>query len=746
MKNFSHPITKSLILIGLFISFNVFGQASTKGGALRDKNLTLIFEDDKNLFYLMNNTLKPFQDSGLAFSFDIQRDYKVEDKEHPEDVGLKEHFLVMCNKQSISTPSVIHLRGDGMLGKLDPPDFSKGMYTPDTGTYQRKVLDYVCTSQLGERYKSGSMAPLPQQSPSAAPVKPNSPPSVATSSLPATSVAPIQTDIGKLIVVYQPDADAYYPAFSKRSGEQGTVVVRLIIDQTGTVEDVALLQSSTFPRLDRAAADIGKRYRFKPFLINGSPVKISTNLMIKFNLKDGGGSGNSLPTAQQKKTALETKAASEGKLLISDGDGSVSIPLALADLRTQSCRSTSTLVGKAKVTNETVKEDSKEKQKFYLNKPEKLVSGIRNVKLEGNTLLINMPSKGLYQQYEAPASLTIQKTNYEGNPVTTTLVTLFSLGTNLLTDGKKKAQDFAGCTDEYVLKKEMDLTQKSSLGNSQWLNTGLSETIVIEGFDKPYSIEIARDAYDPAYDEVKVDLSPMVASSKITGIARLNVACKTCEAGSAEDQKEFYVYATSAQTTLDMRQARQVESDKQKALNSKEEKLKSEKAKLDQELKDIERLKKEKELQEKKKAIEQELVNIDRAKPPIQKTVSPSIDDSAKKITQPTKISEPEKVVNTPKTSESGKLILIFQPDVETFYPALSKRLEEQGQVVIKLTINEKGEVDDVLLVSSSSFPRLDRAAVEMGKQYKFKPYLVNGVPAKLETQYAINFNLKNKK
>lgn len=101
-----------------------------------------------------------------------------------------------------------------------------------------------------------------------------------------TSGTPIQTDIGKLVVVYQPDADAYYPSFSKRSGEQGTAVVRLIIDETGSVEDVALLQSSTFPRLDRAASEIGKRYRFKPFLVNGSPQKISTNLLIKFNLKN----------------------------------------------------------------------------------------------------------------------------------------------------------------------------------------------------------------------------------------------------------------------------------------------------------------------------------------------------------------------------------------------------------------------------------------------------------------------------
>ena len=109
---------------------------------------------------------------------------------------------------------------------------------------------------------------------------------VAPSTTGGASGTPIQTDIGKLVVVYQPDADAYYPSFSKRSGEQGTVVVRLIISEVGEVEDVAILQSSAFPRLDRAATDIGRRYRFKPFLVNGSPQRISTNLLIKFNLKN----------------------------------------------------------------------------------------------------------------------------------------------------------------------------------------------------------------------------------------------------------------------------------------------------------------------------------------------------------------------------------------------------------------------------------------------------------------------------
>ncbi len=143
--------------------------------------------------------------------------------------------------------------------------------------------------------EKSTQAPTPPQSQQQAATPPSQQPSKSDAPTPNAAVAPatnggasgtpIQTDIGKLVVVYQPDADAYYPSFSKRSGEQGEVVVRLIIDEGGNVEDIALLKSSTFPRLDRAASDIGRRYRFKPFLVNGSPARISTNLLIKFNLK-----------------------------------------------------------------------------------------------------------------------------------------------------------------------------------------------------------------------------------------------------------------------------------------------------------------------------------------------------------------------------------------------------------------------------------------------------------------------------
>lgn len=178
-----------------------------------------------------------------------------------------------------------------VMANLVSPEASKAQQAPASTPPKPKEEKKVVQEKPKEKPQEKPSPTQAQQTPpqNQAQNKSESQPqnaAVAPATSGGASGTPIQTDIGKLVVVYQPDADAYYPSFSKRSGEQGTVVVRLIIDETGSVEDVALLQSSTFPRLDRAATDIGKRYRFKPFLVNGSPQRISTNLLIKFNLKN----------------------------------------------------------------------------------------------------------------------------------------------------------------------------------------------------------------------------------------------------------------------------------------------------------------------------------------------------------------------------------------------------------------------------------------------------------------------------
>jgi TonB family protein len=53
-------------------------------------------------------------------------------------------------------------------------------------------------------------------------------------------------------------------------------------------------------------------------------------------------------------------------------------------------------------------------------------------------------------------------------------------------------------------------------------------------------------------------------------------------------------------------------------------------------------------------------------------------------------------------------------------YPLLSRRMREQGAVQLKLCINSLGRVEDVQLVKSSGYEKLDRSAIEGVRRWKF--------------------------
>jgi TonB family protein len=55
-------------------------------------------------------------------------------------------------------------------------------------------------------------------------------------------------------------------------------------------------------------------------------------------------------------------------------------------------------------------------------------------------------------------------------------------------------------------------------------------------------------------------------------------------------------------------------------------------------------------------------------------------------------------------------------------YPALSQRLGEQGQVVLRVYVTPEGMAGQVQIHNSSGYPRLDRAAKETVERWKFMP------------------------
>jgi protein TonB len=81
-----------------------------------------------------------------------------------------------------------------------------------------------------------------------------------------------------------------------------------------------------------------------------------------------------------------------------------------------------------------------------------------------------------------------------------------------------------------------------------------------------------------------------------------------------------------------------------------------------------------------------------------------------------------------------GLLIKRVQPK----YPPAALAAHVQGAVQIEATINKEGKVVDVKVLSGD--PVLARAALEAVRQWRYKPYYLDGQPVEVETQIAVNF------
>jgi len=84
----------------------------------------------------------------------------------------------------------------------------------------------------------------------------------------------------------------------------------------------------------------------------------------------------------------------------------------------------------------------------------------------------------------------------------------------------------------------------------------------------------------------------------------------------------------------------------------------------------------------------------------------------------------------------TGLLIKKVTPN----YPQLAKQARIQGTVVLTAEISKEGTIQNLQLVSGH--PMLAPAAIEAVRQWRYKPYLLNGEPVAVETTVQVNFSL----
>ena len=116
-------------------------------------------------------------------------------------------------------------------------------------------------------------------------------------------------------------------------------------------------------------------------------------------------------------------------------------------------------------------------------------------------------------------------------------------------------------------------------------------------------------------------------------------------------------------------------------------------------------------------------------------------DKEISNIMTSTPVSVPKPVPQSIKVSQGvsqGLLIKKVQPG----YPAQALAMRMQGAVQLQATINKDGSVSNLKVLSGEAI--LSRAAMDAVRQWKYKPYFLNGEPVEIQTQIVVNFKLPN--
>lgn len=107
-------------------------------------------------------------------------------------------------------------------------------------------------------------------------------------------------------------------------------------------------------------------------------------------------------------------------------------------------------------------------------------------------------------------------------------------------------------------------------------------------------------------------------------------------------------------------------------------------------------------------------------------------------------------ISNTTVAKPTAQLVRVSQGVMEGLvlkrvqprYPSQALQMRIQGAVQLQATISKTGDIENLKVVTGDSV--LGRAALEAVRQWKYKPYYLNGDPVQIETQILVNFKLPN--
>jgi len=107
-------------------------------------------------------------------------------------------------------------------------------------------------------------------------------------------------------------------------------------------------------------------------------------------------------------------------------------------------------------------------------------------------------------------------------------------------------------------------------------------------------------------------------------------------------------------------------------------------------------------------------------------------DNYAQPVLHPTESAKPPRI----SVVMEGNLIHRVEPP----YPPIARQVRLEGVVVVQAFVSAQGTIERAQVLSGP--PLLAQAALNAVKQWRYRPYYLNGMPIEVETQVTVNFRL----
>jgi protein TonB len=163
------------------------------------------------------------------------------------------------------------------LGVVKPPEFAQELTAVIIDAPQtEQVKPIEVKPELAELTPDVPMPETIPEIPVEVPVE--APPAAETLATTPESAPEVQN------LAVSKRVEPVYPPASRRAGEQGTAMFRVLVDERGRPSEIQTLRSSGYPKLDQAALDAIRKWTFTPAKNGSTPILSWTRVQVKFQL------------------------------------------------------------------------------------------------------------------------------------------------------------------------------------------------------------------------------------------------------------------------------------------------------------------------------------------------------------------------------------------------------------------------------------------------------------------------------